>query len=58
MPGVSWKTIRTPSTVSTCPVRLMSTVGAIRPTLPVDVVCPSPQPICPAGPFGSAAPYM
>ena len=26
--------------------------------LPVDVVCPRPAPICPAGPFSTAAPYM
>ncbi|SLH57280.1 Uncharacterised protein [Mycobacteroides abscessus subsp. abscessus] len=36
----------------------MSTVGGIRVIRPVEVVMPSPQPICPAGDFGSAAPYM
>ena len=58
VPGVSWKTIRTPSTVSSCPVAVMSTVGAMSVTVPADVVWPSPAPICPAGPFASAAPYM
>ncbi|GHH11395.1 hypothetical protein Srubr_62740 [Streptomyces rubradiris] len=58
VPGVSWKTMRMPSTVSVCPVRVMSAVGGIRPTAPVDVVCPRPAPICPRPPFGRAAPYM
>ena len=58
VPGVSWKTMRTPSSTSSCPVRVMSTVGATSPTVPVELVMPSPQPICPAGPFSSAAPYM
>ena len=34
VPGVIWKTIRTPSIVSSCPVRVTSLVGAIRPTEP------------------------
>ena len=37
VPGVSWKTIRTPSTVSSWPVWVMSTVGGIRVTVPVEV---------------------
>ncbi len=58
VPGVSWKTIRTPSTVSVWPVARTSRLGAMRPTLPRDVVWPRPQPICPSGPLGRAAPYM
>lgn len=58
VPGVIWKTIRMPSTVSVWPVRVTSSVGGIRPTEPVDVVWPSPAPIWPRSPFGSAAPYM
>ncbi len=58
MPGVTWNTIRTPSTVSSWPVVVISTVGAMRVTVPVDVVWPSPEPIWSAGPLGSAAPYM
>lgn len=56
--GVIWKTIRTPSTVSSWPVRVMSSVGGTRVIVPVDVVMPSPAPICPVGPFLSSAPYM
>lgn len=58
VPGVIWKTIRMPSTDSVCPVRVMSSVGGISPTEPVEVVCPSPAPIWPRSPVGSAAPYM
>lgn len=58
VPGVSWKTMRMPSTVSLCPVRVTSRVGGIRPVVPVDVVCPSPAPIRPRAPAGRAAPYM
>ena len=50
--------MRTPSTVSSWPVWVMSTVGAIRAIEPVEVVMPSPAPIWPAGPLASAAPYM
>ncbi len=58
VPGVSWKTIRTPSTVSSCPVRVMSTVGGISVTVPVEVVMPRPAPIWPSGAFGRRSPYM
>jgi hypothetical protein len=58
VPGVSWNTMRTPSSVSSCPVRVMSTVGGISETVPVDVVVPRPAPTCPVGPLGSSAPYM
>ena len=56
--GVSWNTMWMPSTVSSCPVWVMSTVGGISVTVPVEVVCPRPAPTWPAGPFGSSAPYM
>ncbi len=58
VPGVSWKTIRTPSTVSSWPVRVMSTVGGISVMVPVEVVIPSPAPTCPSGVLGSRSPYM
>jgi hypothetical protein len=50
--------MRTPSTTSSCLVLVISSVGGIRPTEPVDVVWPRPAPTCPCGPRGSAAPYM
>jgi hypothetical protein len=56
--GVTWKTIRIPSTISSWPVWAMSTVGAISVTVPSEVVWPRPPPTCPPGPFGSSAPYM
>ena len=56
--GVSWNTMRMPSTVTSWPVWVMSIVGAINVTVPVDVVWPRPAPTCPVGPFGSSAPYM
>ncbi len=34
VPGVIWNTMRMPSTVSSCPVRAMSTVGGISVTVP------------------------
>jgi hypothetical protein len=34
MPGAIWKTIRTPSTVSSCPVVVMTSVGGISETVP------------------------
>lgn len=58
VPGVSWKSIRMPSTVSVCPVRVMSRVGGTRPTEPVEVLWPRPAPIWPRSPLGRAAPYM
>ncbi len=58
VPGVSWKTIRTPSTVSSCPVRVTSRVGGISETVPVEVVIPSPALTCPSGDLGSRSPYM
>jgi hypothetical protein len=50
VPGVSWKRVRTPSTVNSCPVWVTSIVGAISEISPVDVVCPSPAPTWPSGP--------
>ncbi len=47
VPGVIWKAIRTPSRVSCWPVWVMSRVGAIRPTVPVEVPGPSPTPMVP-----------
>ena len=58
VPGVIWKTIRTPSIVSSCPVRVMSTVGAIRPSEPVDVAMPRPVLTWPVGLRSRIAPYM
>jgi hypothetical protein len=50
--------MRMPSTVSSWPVRVMSTVGGMSVTVPVEVVWPRPAPTCPVGPLGSSAPYM
>ena len=58
VPGVSWKTKRMPSTVSSWPVSVISTVGAHSELRPTDVVKPSPQPTCARGPRSSIAPYM
>ena len=58
VPGVIWKRMSTPSSVSSWPVWVISSVGGISPTVPTEVVWPSPAPIWPAGPFGSLAPYM
>ena len=58
VPGVSWKTMRTPSSVSSWPVRMMSWVGGTRLTVPFEVVMPRPALICPSADFGSRSPYM
>jgi len=58
VPGAIWKTIRTPSTVSSWPVVVMVTVGSIKVTVPVEVVWPRPAPTQPRGPRASAALYM
>jgi hypothetical protein len=58
VPGVSWKSILTPSTTSRCPVFVTYSVGRTSETVPVLVVCPRPAPTWPAGPLASAAPYM
>ena len=50
--------MRTPSTTSSWPVWVMSSVGRMSVTVPVLVVMPRPAPTCALGPFGSAAPYM
>ena len=44
VPGVSWKTISMPSTVSRWPVSVTSSVGGIRLTVPSEAVCPRPDP--------------
>ena len=54
--GVIWKMIRTLSSVSSCPVRVMSSVGAIRPTCPAEEPVPSPIPNVPAVPMGRLVP--
>ena len=56
MPGVTWNTIRTPSTVSSCPVWVMSTVGASSPTDPSDAPAPSPMPTRPVAETGTPLP--
>ena len=56
VPGVFWNTMRTPSSTSSCPVRVMSSVGAIRPTVPVEGAGPSPMPNVPLAPLASATP--
>src|SRR5664279_5208340 len=58
VPGVSWNSMTTPSTVSRCPVRVTSMVGGIKEMVPVDVVWPKPAPIWPLAALGSSAPYM
>jgi len=58
VPGVSWNSISTPSTVSCWPVCVISAVGGISDTVPVEVVMPSPAPIWPSGDLASSAPYM
>ncbi len=56
VPGVSWNRSSTPSTVSSCPVRLISTVGATRPGRPLEVVKPRPIPSSPVASRSSAPP--
>ena len=51
-----WKTIRTPSSVSSCPVLVMSSVGATSPDVPVEVPEPSPTPIMPVALIGRFMP--
>ena len=58
VPGVSWKRIRTPSTVSSWPVSAISRLGGIRVSVPSEVVWPRPEPSWPSGPRPSSAPYM
>ena len=58
VPGVSWKTMRTPSSVSSSPVRAMSRVGGISVIEPVEVVRPRPAVTWPSGALSSSAPYM
>ena len=58
VPGVSWNSIRMPSTTRSSPVAMIVSVGAMRVTVPVEVVWPRPAPTWPSGPRSSAAPYM
>ncbi len=41
--GVIWNTMRTPSTTSSSPVWVMSTVGTMRPGTPSGTHLPSPE---------------
>ncbi len=54
--GVSWKTMRTPSTTSSLPVKVMSCVGAMRPAGWSGMALPSPASTWPSGPGGSSGP--
>ncbi len=56
VPGVFWKTMRTPSTVSSVPVAEISSVGAIRSPCARGIVLPSPLSMCPRGPGGTSMP--
>ena len=58
--GVSWNTIRTPSTTSSSPVAVISSVGAIRPGRPERDRLAEPAVDVPRGPGGSSGPnwYM
>ncbi len=58
VPGVTWNSMRMPSTTRVSPVATIVSVGAMSETVPVEFVWPSPVPICPAGPRSSAAPNM
>ncbi len=58
VPGVNWNMISRPSIIIVWPVAVMSSVGSISVTAPVDVVCPRPAPICPLGPLGTRLPYI
>ena len=53
VPGVVWNMIRTPSTTSSWPVSVMSSVGAMRPGVPVDPPAARPIPKVPVADFGS-----
>jgi hypothetical protein len=54
--GVSWKTMRTPSTTSSWPVAVISSVGAISPGGQNGIALPSPQSTWVRGPAGSSGP--
>ncbi|MGH3502089.1 MAG: hypothetical protein ACRDQA_14575 [Nocardioidaceae bacterium] len=58
VPGVSWKTSRTPSAVSSWPVRVMSRLGGMSPNFPEEVAMPGPTPTWPVGLVSRVAPYM
>ena len=58
VPGVSWNSMRMPSTVRCSPVAVMLSVGAMSEGMPIEVVWPRPAPTWPKGPRASAAPYM
>jgi hypothetical protein len=58
VPGVIWNRMRTPSTISSWPVWVISSVGAMSPIEPVELVMPSPVPICASAALGSRLPNM
>ncbi|MNE56716.1 hypothetical protein D3C80_1516450 [compost metagenome] len=58
VPGVIWKTIFTPSMVSSWPVRLTYSVGSISVRALVGTVWPRPALTLPCASRGSSAPYM
>ena len=55
VPGVTWKTTRTPSIVASCPVWVTSTVGAISEMVPLEVVMPRPAADLAGRPAGRSA---
>ena len=57
VPGVFWNTIRTPSTVTSWMSSVMTSVGAIRPVVPLELILPIAWSTCPNGLRGSSRPY-
>ena len=58
VPGVSWNSISTPSTVSVWPVSVIVSVGWMSEIVPSEFVFPSPASTWPRGPRSRVAPYM
>ena len=56
VPGVFWKTMRTPSTSSSVPVTEISSVGPMRSPWARGMVLPRPQSMCPNGPGVTSMP--
>jgi hypothetical protein len=54
--GVIWNRMRTPSTTSSSPVSVISSVGAMRPGGQNGIALPNPQSTCWRGPGGSRGP--
>ncbi len=57
VPGVFWKTMRTPSIVSSSKSSSMTCVGAIRPSLPEARALPIAESTWPNGLTGRTVPY-